>query len=68
MVGTTGRGFTVCPRSAPHTDAELGEAKFLLGSCYEREGNFAEAAAAYGEAQILIADPPLKEQSRVHAE
>jgi len=49
-------------------DEELAEARFLLGTCHEREGNFGEAAAVYGEAQVLMGDPELKEQSRVHAE
>ena len=47
---------------------EIGEAMFLLGSCHEREGNFNEAAAAYGEAQALVSEPQLKEHTRVHAE
>lgn len=50
------------------TDTEMAEARFLLGSCHEREGNFSDAAAAFGEAQVLMGDPQLKEQSRVHAE
>ena len=50
------------------TDAELAEARFLIGTCYEREGKFAEASRAFEEAQGLIDDPELKEQSRVHSE
>lgn len=50
------------------TDAEMAEARFLLGSCHEREGNFSAAAAAFGEAQVLMSDPQFKEQSRVHSE
>ena len=49
-------------------DDELADARFLLGSCHEREGNFSDAAAAFGEAQVLMSDPQLKEQSRVHSE
>jgi HJR/Mrr/RecB family endonuclease len=49
-------------------DEELAEARFLLGTCHENEGNFAEAVVAYEEAHVLMADPKLKEQSRVHLE
>jgi HJR/Mrr/RecB family endonuclease len=50
------------------TDEELAEARFLLGSCYERENKFSEAAKAYNDAQGLLDEPSLKEQARVHAE
>jgi len=50
------------------TDEEMAEARFLLGACHEREGNFEQAAKEYEEAQALMTAPPLREQSRVHAE
>ena len=50
------------------SDAELAEAKFLLGSCYEHESEFGRASEAFAESQRIAEDPEIKEQSRVHAE
>jgi len=50
------------------TDPERAEARLLLGSCHEREGNFQAASAAYREAQTVLTDPEMKEVARVHAD
>ncbi len=49
-------------------DSERAEAKFLIGSCHERDSEFAIALESYKDAQLLATEPELKEQARLHAE
>jgi len=50
------------------TDEELAEAKFLMGSCHERVGDFEKASSTYAEAHRVTTNPDVKERARTHVE
>jgi len=49
-------------------DEELAEAKFMLGSCHERLGEFNKAASFFRDSQRHSTTPDLKDQARLHGE
>jgi restriction endonuclease Mrr len=50
------------------TEEERAEAKYLLGTSYEQEGDFLKASENYKDAEQLSGNLELKEQARIHME